>query len=39
MAIALKATADSSSSAFLASDEAGFITAQAYNVTDGRVRH
>jgi len=25
--------------AFLASDEAGFITAQAYNVTGGRVRH
>lgn len=25
--------------AFLASDEASFITAQAYNVTGGRVRH
>jgi NAD(P)-dependent dehydrogenase (short-subunit alcohol dehydrogenase family) len=25
--------------AFLASDEADFITAQAYNVTGGRVRH
>jgi hypothetical protein len=39
MAIALKAAADSSSSVFLASDEASFITSQAYNVTGGRVMH